>query len=175
MKAKAPEFVERLGKEGVCYTRVLPDGDDPSSPIGRGWQATFQAETKEQAEAAATKQGITWEWTEEGFLKTTTAVLPAVREDTRTGKQTWFNSVIAAYLGWEDSRNDRRRAVSFANGDYMPEEAMKTLEETMEELAVDFTWEKGDVCMIDNRQALHGRRSFDPPRRILAALCKENP
>jgi hypothetical protein len=41
MAKEWPEFVEKLQKEGVLYTRVLPEGDDLSSAIGRGWQSTF--------------------------------------------------------------------------------------------------------------------------------------
>ncbi|KAL4576796.1 hypothetical protein LXL04_012896 [Taraxacum kok-saghyz] len=37
MKQKYPEFVDRLEQQGLIYTRVLGEDDDPSSPIGRGW------------------------------------------------------------------------------------------------------------------------------------------
>lgn len=41
MKEKHSEFVEKLEKLGLIYTRILGAADDPSSPIGRGWQSTF--------------------------------------------------------------------------------------------------------------------------------------
>ena len=172
MLKREHKFVEDLESKGVVYNRVLPTVDDPTSPIGRGWQSTYQTNDKEQAEEKCIALGTTFEWMENGCLKTKTAVLPALRVDTRTGKKTWFNSVIAAYLGWNDVRNDAKKAVTFPDGTQMPENAMKTLEETFDRLAIDFTWRKGDVVMIDNRQVLHGRRSFTPPRRILATLCK---
>nr|KAG5689028.1 hypothetical protein BaRGS_030679 [Batillaria attramentaria] len=50
MQERHPDFVHKLEQEGVRYTRVLPDGDDPTSPIGRGWQSTFQTEDKAEAE-----------------------------------------------------------------------------------------------------------------------------
>lgn len=34
MVKEKPEFVEKLKQKGVKYTRVLPENDDPSSPIG---------------------------------------------------------------------------------------------------------------------------------------------
>ena len=46
MKEKFTEFVEKLEKDGLIYTRVLGEGDDPSSPIGRGWQSTFLTKDK---------------------------------------------------------------------------------------------------------------------------------
>ncbi|KAH3797946.1 uncharacterized protein LOC127838140 [Dreissena polymorpha] len=172
MRARDGMFVDALEEKGVVYNRVLPDGDDEKSPIGRGWQSTYQTTSREEAESKCKEQGTKIEWLPNGCLRTQTKVLPAVRVDARTDKKTWFNSIIAAYLGWSDVRNDRKLAVTFPDGTPMPEESMQTLNEVFEELAIDFRWEKGDVVMIDNRQVLHGRRSFTPPRRILAALCK---
>ncbi|KAK7837930.1 clavaminate synthase-like protein [Quercus suber] len=38
--------------------------------------------------------------------------------------------------------------------------------------SVAFPWQKGDALLLDNWAALHVQRSFDPPRRIQASLCK---
>jgi hypothetical protein len=37
-----PEFMHSLQSRGVQYVRVMPELDDPSSAIGRGWRSTFQ-------------------------------------------------------------------------------------------------------------------------------------
>lgn len=50
MRDKYPEFVEKLEEHGLIYTRVLGEGDDPSSPIGRGWKSTFLTKDKGIAE-----------------------------------------------------------------------------------------------------------------------------
>lgn len=50
MKERYPEFVERLEEHGLIYTRILGQEDDPSSPIGRGWQSTFLTKDKSVAE-----------------------------------------------------------------------------------------------------------------------------
>ncbi|XP_045197937.2 uncharacterized protein LOC123552377 [Mercenaria mercenaria] len=165
-------FVEELEETGVVYNRVLPDGDDPTSPIGRGWQSTYQTTDKKEVERKCTEQGTSFEWLPDNCLRTRTATLPAVRTDNRTGQKTWFNSIIAAYLGWGDVRNDRKKAVTYPDGKLMPERSMENLEDVFESLAIGFTWQKGDVVMVDNRLVLHSRRSFTPPRRILACLCK---
>ncbi|GJY25708.1 clavaminate synthase-like protein, partial [Tanacetum coccineum] len=44
--ADYPEFVDRLEEHGLIYTRVLGEGDDPLSPIGRGWVSTFMTKYK---------------------------------------------------------------------------------------------------------------------------------
>jgi hypothetical protein len=50
MKEKFPGFVEKLEKDMIVYTRVLGEGDNPSSSIGRGWQSTFLTKDKAVAE-----------------------------------------------------------------------------------------------------------------------------
>lgn len=50
MKEKYPDFVEKLEEHGLIYIRVLGEGDDPSSPIGRGWHSTFMTKDKAVAE-----------------------------------------------------------------------------------------------------------------------------
>nr|TKW14015.1 hypothetical protein SEVIR_5G139500v2 [Setaria viridis] len=51
MKEKLPEFVEKSEKDGLIYTRVLGEGDDPSSPTD-----------KAVAEERAAKLGMKLEW-----------------------------------------------------------------------------------------------------------------
>lgn len=50
MEKEWPEFVQKLHQHGLLYTRILGAGDDPSSPIGRGWQSTFLTKDREEAE-----------------------------------------------------------------------------------------------------------------------------
>ncbi|KAK6978471.1 clavaminate synthase-like protein, partial [Biomphalaria glabrata] len=172
MLEKYPQFIADLEQKKIQYTRILPEEDDPSSPIGRGWKSTFLTNEKTEAEKKCLEQGTSFEWLPNGCLKTVTAVLPAIKEDIRTGKKVWFNSIIAAYLGWRDSRNPPGKAVTFSDGTPMPDAIMEDLEKILDQLAVDVTWEKGDVMLVDNNQALHARRTFTPPRRILASLGK---
>lgn len=52
-----PDFVEKLEEKQVRYTRILPDGDDPQSAIGRGWQSTYQTQDRSRAEEICQQQG----------------------------------------------------------------------------------------------------------------------
>ncbi|CAI0423424.1 unnamed protein product, partial [Linum tenue] len=58
------------------------------------------------------------------------------------------------------------------DGGYLPEEAVRGCERIFQEESVAIPWKKGDVLLLDNRAVLHARNPFDPPRRILASLCK---
>ena len=41
LKEKYPEFIEKIEKEGVKYSKVAPEVDDPSSALGRSWRSMF--------------------------------------------------------------------------------------------------------------------------------------
>jgi hypothetical protein len=52
-----PDFVRKLEEKQVRYFRVLPDGDDPESAIGRGWQSTYLTQDRKRAEELCVEQG----------------------------------------------------------------------------------------------------------------------
>ncbi|KAL9268701.1 Clavaminate synthase-like protein [Drosera capensis] len=171
MKQKYPEFVQNLEEHGLMYARVLGEDDDPSSPIGRGWKSTFLTKDKIIAEERAAKLGMKLEWLEDA-VKTVMGPIPAVKFDKSRQCKVWFNSMVAAYTGWEDKRNDPVKAVTFGDGSPLPGHIIYDCQKILEEESVAIPWQKGDVLLIDNWAVLHSRRSFDPPRRVLASLCK---
>ncbi|KAL4625981.1 hypothetical protein ACB092_05G063500 [Castanea dentata] len=171
MKEKHPEFVERLEEHGLLYTRVIGEDDDLSSPIGRGWKSTFLTKDKSVAEERAANVGTKLEWLEDS-VKTIMGPIPAIKFDKTRQRKIWFNSMVIAYIGWEDARNDPVKAVTFGDGKPLPADIVYDCLNILEEESVAFPWQKGDVLLLDNWAALHARKSFDPPRRILASLCK---
>ncbi|PWA62396.1 2-oxoglutarate (2OG) and Fe(II)-dependent oxygenase superfamily protein [Artemisia annua] len=171
MKQKYPEFVDRLEEHGLIYTRVLGEGDDPSSPIGRGWVSTFMTKDKAVAEERAAKLGMRLEWTDDG-VKTVMGPIPAIKFDETRQRKIWFNSMVAAYTGWEDARNDPVKAVTFGDGTPLPAHVIYDCLKILEEESVAIPWQKGDVLLLDNLAVLHARKAFEPPRRVLASLCK---
>ncbi|XP_075666610.1 clavaminate synthase-like protein At3g21360 [Castanea sativa] len=171
VKERHPEFVERLEEHGLLYTRVIGEDDDPSSHIGRGWKSTFLTKDKSVAEERAANLGMKLEWLEDS-VKTIMGPIPAIKFDKTRQRKIWFNSMVSAYTGWEDARNDPVKAVTFGDGKPLPADIIYDCENILEEESVAFPWQKGDVLLLDNWAALHARRSFNPPRRILASLCK---
>lgn len=171
MKSKYPEFVGKLEEKGLIYTRVLGEEDNPLSPIGRGWKSTFLTSHKSVAEERALKLGMKLEWLEDG-VKTVMGPIPGVKFDETRQRKVWFNSMVAAYTGWEDARNDPKKAVTFGDGSPLPAQVIYDCLAILEEESVAVPWRKGDVLLIDNLAVLHSRRPFDPPRRVLASLCR---
>ena len=149
----------------------MPKENDKSSPIGRSWKSTFMAETREQAEEKMKEQGMNWTWLDNDDLITETATLPAIKVYEEEQRPTFFNSMVAAYIGWEDVRNDRKKAVKLGDGDSVKGDVLEKVAVAMDEKSVNFKWAKGDVLWLDNRQVMHARRPFEGERRILASIA----
>jgi alpha-ketoglutarate-dependent taurine dioxygenase len=62
--------------------------------------------------------------------------------------------------------------VQTACGEQLDEADVRAVAAVMDELAVNIPWQKGDLMLLDNRRAMHARRPFAPPRRVLAYICE---
>jgi hypothetical protein len=139
--------------------------------MGRSWQSTLGAKTREEAETRLKTLGYSWEWLPDGCLRATTPVLPAVRE-VSPGRKTFFNQLIAAFRGWKDARNDPAKAIRFGDGSPLDRDAVQVAIDLAEELAFDVPWQRGDAVLVDNILVMHGRRTFRGTRKVLASLAE---
>ena len=94
IQEEEPEFARNCETNGLLYTHVMPEDDNPQSGMGRSWRNTLSVDSKEAAEARLQKLNYTWKWDEDGGIRVTTPVLPAVRE-IPPGRKTYFNQLIA--------------------------------------------------------------------------------
>jgi hypothetical protein len=122
------------------YKRILPSQDDEASPIGRSFYNAYQVENKADLEKKLNSiEGLEYEWTAEGNLQVITEPIPAIRmvdQQHNHGIYQWTfnNSVIAAFRGWQDCRNDRKQSVCFGNNDTMDVDVLEAIA-TFSELA----------------------------------------
>lgn len=161
---------------GARYKRTLPDEDDKDSPIGRSFYNAYQVDNKMDLEMKLDKiAGLEYEWQPDGSLTVITEPIPAVRmieqqHNHAVYQWTFHNSVIAAFLGWQDSRNDRMNAVCFGNNEAMDSNILDDIAKFMEENKVSYQWKKGDVFALNNRLVMHSRNAFTGARRVFAAM-----
>ncbi|MDJ0853533.1 MAG: TauD/TfdA family dioxygenase [Myxococcota bacterium] len=168
LEKRCPGFAADCEKHGLLYSLVMPPEDDPESGVGRSWRSTFGVAERAEAEARMRRLGYTWEWLPDDCLRTTTPVLPAVRE-LGPGRKSFFNQLIAA-RAWQDRRNEPARAVTLGDGRPLDPEAWALVGELADGLAVDLDWQQGDVALVDNLVVMHGRRRFSGTRAVLASL-----
>ena len=89
------------------------------------------------------------------------------------GVHVFYNQLIAAYLGWQGVRDNPSKAISFGDGSEIPVSGLKLIIELSKEFTYDLQWQDGDVALIDNKMAMHGRRPFtgNRKRQVLVALA----
>jgi hypothetical protein len=164
-----PQFTQDCEEKGLQYTNVMPADNDPQSGMGRSWQSTLASSDRQQAEERLQRLGYSWEWLDDGCLRVTTPVLPAVRE-VAPGRKTFFNQLIAAFQGWKDIRNDPAKAIRFGDGAPLDRDAVDVATKLANELTFDVPWQPGDAVLVDNQLVMHGRRTFRGTRKVLASL-----
>lgn len=167
---ECPEFLSRCEQKGLKYTNVMPDENDAQSGQGRSWRSTLGVDSRAAAEERLRALNYCWDWQPDGSLRATTPILPAVM-DVGNGRKTFFNQIIAAYCGWKDTRNDPSSAVRHGDDTPLDGAAVLRAAALADELAFDVAWQNGDVTLIDNRIAMHARRTFSGTRKVLASLA----
>ncbi|XP_024971791.1 clavaminate synthase-like protein At3g21360 [Cynara cardunculus var. scolymus] len=173
MKERHPAFVAKLEEHGLTYIKLASETDDPSSFTGTGWKTTYNTDDKKVAEERTAKQGTKLEWIGD-VARILTRPMPAIRSDEKSGKKTWFNSLILSYSGPASRTNhNRNSSVELGNGETVPDDAMEYCLKILDEECVAIPWKKGDFMIVNNLTVLHGRRPLlEPPRRILVSLCQ---
>ena len=169
LEAQLPDFAKDCEEKGLKYTHTMPGENDSESGLGRSWKDTFSVIDQKGAESRMAKLGYTWKWLEDGSLRATTPVLQAVKA-LPNGKKSFFNQLIAAFHGWKDARNAPEKGITFGDGSPLSRDTAMEVAGLAEELTFDVNWEAGDVALVDNYVAMHGRRTFQGPRHVLASL-----
>lgn len=171
LERELPDFARACAERGLVYRHVMPPENDPSSGLGRSWRSTLGVARPEEAEARLRALGYGFEWLDGECLRAVTPVLPGVRE-LGDGRRSFFNQLIAAFA-WRDARNDPSKSVTHGDGAPVDADAAARAAEIAERFTADLAWERSDVALVDNFVAMHGRRTFEGPRRVLASLAAD--
>lgn len=166
------QLADDFEQKGLKYTTTMPGADDAKSAQGRSWKSTLSVQTVEEAETKLKELGYSWVWNEDGSLGATTPVLPAVMER-ENGRKVFFNQLIAAYMGWKGVRENPASAITFGDGSHIPKEGLELVNSLAAQFTFDMAWQDGDVAIVDNYMAMHGRRPYsgDRKRQLLVALA----
>lgn len=174
-RALDPEVREAFAG-GLRYTQNLHGGRG----LGKSWQDTFETEDRHEVEAYLSRSGATWRWNARGGLRVS-HVRPATVTHPETGETLWFNQSDQwhpATLGDEAAAaltemlppEELPQSVTFADGTPIPADHVRQVRDRGLEHAVDNDWRAGDLMLVDNVQAAHGRRPFTGERRVLVAM-----
>lgn len=173
-EALPAELRERFERKGVMYLRNYGEG------LGRNWQEVFRTNSRAEVEAACRVSGMEFEWLPNDRLRTR-CVRPAAIRHPRTGEVCWFNQAQHWHVSCLDpdtgeslksmfAEEDLPRNCYYGDGSPIADETMAAILDLYARLETSFPWQLGDVMLVDNVLAAHGRNAFSGERKILVAL-----
>lgn len=171
-----PGVKDRFLNKRVMYVRNYGDG------FGLPWQTVFQTDNKPDVEAYCRSVGIEVEWKDANRLRTR-QVGPAIVRHPRTHEEVWFNHATFFHVSTLEPKTrdalmkgfgeeDLPQNTYYGDGTPIEPDVLDHLRETYHQAMVVFPWQQGDVLLLDNMLALHARRPFVGPRKILVAMAE---
>lgn len=184
--ALPPDIRARFEDRGITYLQHLWDAEGEAG-IGKSWQETFETDDRRAVERYLVDSGMEFEWTSFGLR--TRATHAAVLEHPVTGEKCWhnqadqwhrgFDSVKVSFGAKDDPRYDPETSgeatlgnhVVFGDGREIDTADLQCIRDTSRQCEVLFPWHAGDVMVVDNILAMHGRKPFTGPRRVIVAMA----
>jgi hypothetical protein len=80
--------------------------------------------------------------------------------------------MIAAYMGWKGVKESPETALCLGDDSHFSKSFLDTMVDLAESITFDIPWQDGDVVLVDNNLAMHGRRPYsgDRKRKVLVVL-----
>jgi hypothetical protein len=171
-----PAIVERFAG-GVMHVR------NSGSRVGlRPWQNVFGTTDRAEVERFCRANEVEFEWQDDDVV-TTRHWRPAFLDHPVTGERLWFNHAAHSHLSTNVTA-DMAAAVAgldpsevptnvlYANGDPIPAEDMEVIRAAYRAETVVVPWEPGNVLVLDNMIAAHGREAYEGDRKVLVGMTE---
>jgi alpha-ketoglutarate-dependent taurine dioxygenase len=171
-----PAIRARFAAKRLMYVRNYGNGLDLP------WQRAFNTDDPAEVERFCRANAIAWEWTEDGELRTR-QICQAVARHPVTGEEVWFNqahlfhvsnlppAVRDSLLAVVEDESELPRHVFYGDGTPIEDEALDHIRAVLDDCTRSFPWQDGDVMMLDNMLAAHGREPFTGRRKVVVAMA----
>jgi hypothetical protein len=173
-----PVIRDRLITEKVCYVQNMPNDRD-FGVLGKSWQAQFETSDREVVENYLKQDNIQFCWKEDGTLQTRLVGAAEIAHP-ETGEIAWHSQAHTLhYSSFGAALEAMRRLIGeenlpvntyYGDGSSIAPADVKAMSDLHLNEATQFSWQKGDVLMLDNLLTAHGRQPFKGERRILVGM-----
>ena len=192
MKTIDKAIVDKIDALNVIYRWNLEKGSD----VYRGWADMFETTNKSEVEKFLKENSVGFEWKKNDVL-VNMRPMPGIAAHPITGERLLFNQIyfqtrssgVKGRLAphWErhwgpahsaeymnKMRNmpaeDLQTNVYFGDGSYIDAAVLEEMDAIHLKEQVAFKWEKGDVLLLDNYLAWHGRNPFGGDQRKILTM-----
>jgi hypothetical protein len=171
-----PAIRDRFIAKQILYVRNFGDG------FGLPWQTVFQTTDPVVVDTYCQQQGVETEWKSGDRLRTR-QIGPAVISHPQTREQVWFNhatffhvSTLAEPIRTPLLANfvdlDLPTQTFYGDGTPIEPEVIEHLCRAYQQAMITFPWQSGDIVLLDNMLAVHGRQPFVGPRQVLVGMAE---
>lgn len=170
-----PESIRERFARGILYVRNYGDFDVP-------WPQVFNTDSKCEVEAYCRRTGIQWEWKDDGGLRTR-QLCQGIERHPHTGESVWFNQAHLFHISSQQPEvremleellgiENLPRNVYYADGSPIADTVFDEIRRVLSEQTVSFSWQAGDVLMLDNMLVAHARTPFKGERKVVVAMAE---
>lgn len=179
------KFIDKELRYVSCYYHKsqLMDFINAVQKGHRRWVDVFETEHKLEVERKCHENDFSYRWNQNDWIKLSQQ-RPATLVHPETGEVVWFNQAhifdfnpkllgLWRYIGTKIlycRDHMKLHQVFFCDGSPIPREDLYHILDVLDANTVSFPWQKGDLLVLDNILAMHGRSKFKGKRRILTAM-----
>jgi alpha-ketoglutarate-dependent taurine dioxygenase len=189
-KSVNKDVKERFIKKGLKYVSAyyhksqLMEFINKLQRSHKSWIQVFETDSRDEVARKCSENEFELVWNKNEWVQIS-QVRPASISHHETGDKIWFNQAHLydfnpRLLGWWRyvgakmfyfRKYTKLHEIYFADGTKIPRSDMYHIMDVLDANTISFPWQKGDLLVLDNVLAMHGRAAFSGKRRILTAMC----
>jgi alpha-ketoglutarate-dependent taurine dioxygenase len=132
------------------------------------WQKAYVTSERQDVVDFCRGAGIYYEWNGDALRTEQSAPGTIVHPD--TGELSWFNQAHIFNPAFTPSSLPKHTDAHWDDGSRIDERELARARQIFKAQQTVFSWQQGDILILDNILASHGRLPFEGPRRILVTL-----